>query len=128
MENRELTRAYNRKSNATNRAKLGLYQKEWTEKNRARVRAGAARRRLASFGLTPEQFSRMVAAQGGKCAICREAPKGSLHIDHDHATGEVRSLLCGSCNRGLGMFRDRPMVLREAALYVERHADLANTA
>lgn len=48
-------------------------------------------------------------------------PLGSwvVDIDHNHVTGKVRGLLCYNCNRGLGMFRDDVMSLREAANYVE---------
>jgi hypothetical protein len=61
----------------------------------------------------------MFEAQSGLCAICRTAP--ALHVDHDHATGKVRALLCFNCNGGLGQFKDDPAVLREAAEYVRFH-------
>jgi hypothetical protein len=61
----------------------------------------------------------MLEAQGGVCAICRAAP--AAHVDHDHATGEVRALLCFNCNGGLGQFRDDPFLLHVAAFYVEHH-------
>lgn len=63
----------------------------------------------------------MLAAQGGLCAVCQEAL--AVHVDHDHATGAVRDLLCFNCNGGLGQFRDDPELLRAAAAYVERHRD-----
>ena len=62
----------------------------------------------------------MLAAQGGLCAICMTAPAN--HVDHDHASGAVRALLCFNCNGGLGQFKDDPDVLRAAADYVEFHA------
>ncbi|MGK5113258.1 endonuclease VII domain-containing protein [Geodermatophilus sp. CPCC 205506] len=59
----------------------------------------------------------MLQDQGGVCAICQVAP--AVHVDHDHATGAVRALLCFTCNGGLGQFRDDPYLLRVAAFYVE---------
>ena len=61
----------------------------------------------------------MLEAQGGVCAICRTGTR--RHVDHDHATGAVRALLCFNCNGGLGQFRDDPCLLHAAALYVEHH-------
>ncbi len=61
----------------------------------------------------------MLVDQGGVCALCRTAP--AAHVDHDHATGGVRELLCFNCNGGLGQFKDDPALLRAAARYVEAH-------
>lgn len=75
-------------------------------------------------GIAPEVYRGAVEAQRGLCAICHQAPtekKGKLHIDHDHETGEFRALLCGNCNRGLGIFQDSAELLRAAALYLESH-------
>jgi hypothetical protein len=69
-------------------------------------------RRFIQHGMTLEQFS----AWGDRCAICGEL--GS-HIDHDHATGHVRGFLCNRCNTALGKFRDSPVLLRNAAAYIE---------
>lgn len=44
------------------------------------------------YGITSEDADRMFAEQNGLCAICRERP--AEHVDHDHATGAVRGLLC----------------------------------
>jgi len=80
------------------------------------------------YGLTGEQYGEMLAAQKGLCAICGKpetamingTPK-VMHVDHDHDTDDVRGLLCGSCNGGLGLFKDDPAILRAAADYIDRH-------
>ena|ERR1035437_406052 len=79
------------------------------------------------YGLTIPQFEVMVMAQGGKCALCGAADGGrskwkTLSVDHCHATGKVRALLCHQCNMVLGHCRDNPALLRKAADYVEHHA------
>lgn len=70
-----------------------------------------------------DAFLALLARQGGKCAICgtdRPGGRGTFHVDHDHATGKVRALLCNACNTGLGAFRDDPVRLRAAADYLDR--------
>lgn len=77
---------------------------------------------LGRFGLTEEGYQWVLAQQGGKCKICRQSEPVSgrrLAVDHDHATGRVRGLLCGNCNRALGMMGDDPQRLRAAAEYLE---------
>ncbi|SPL97795.1 Phage endonuclease VII [[Actinomadura] parvosata subsp. kistnae] len=59
----------------------------------------------------------MLARQGGLCAICRVVP--GTFVDHCHATGQVRGVLCFTCNNGLGHFADNAVVLELAALYPE---------
>lgn len=85
----------------------------------------ASRRQKASmrafrYGITAAEYNALVHEQDGRCAICREPPKGSrgLHIDHDHATGRVRGLLCGPCNMGVGQFRDSDDLLNNAITYL----------
>jgi hypothetical protein len=69
------------------------------------------------YGISVADVDGMLEAQGGLCAICKVAP--AVHVDHDHATGAVRALLCFNCNGGLGQFRDNPQSLRRAAAYLE---------
>ncbi len=71
------------------------------------------------YGITAEEADHLLSKQGGLCAICRKA--AAVHVDHDHATGAVRALLCFNCNGGLGQFKDDPDVLRAAADYVRFH-------
>ena len=70
------------------------------------------------YGLSPDDYRKLVQQQGGVCAICRKADR-ALVIDHCHATNVVRRLLCRKCNTGLGQFDDDPDVLRAAAAYLE---------
>ena len=79
--------------------------------------------RTRLYGLSPEVYAAMLNAQAGRCPGCGSDGGGrSLHIDHDHATGKVRGLLCGPCNRALGMARDSASTLRSLADYLERQA------
>jgi|SRR6185503_4818109 len=83
----------------------------------------AVKHRIKTYGLAPAAFAGMVERQQNCCAICHEemGEGHNRHIDHDHATGRVRELLCSNCNRALGGARDNPDLLRAMAAYVERH-------
>jgi hypothetical protein len=71
------------------------------------------------YGITAQEADAMLDSQDGLCAICKVAP--AVHVDHDHATGAVRALLCFNCNGGLGQFKDDPKLLHAAAYYVAFH-------
>jgi hypothetical protein len=96
---------------------------QWAAENRPRRRAtnraSYLRRR---YNLTEDGRSAMLLSQAGACLICQqdESLVGTLHVDHNHETGEVRGLLCGSCNKALGAFRDNPEVLERAARYIRQ--------
>lgn len=76
------------------------------------------------YGLSEDDFWALYEAQLGACAICK-TPFPSTEesrrpcVDHCHATGAVRGLLCDHCNNGLGRFADNPARLRAAAAYLE---------
>lgn len=78
-----------------------------------------------TFGLTLEAYASILEAQHGVCAICSgpQSEEGRmLAVDHSHATGKIRGLLCGNCNRGLGMFKDQEDLLLRAVLYLKNSA------
>ena len=56
------------------------------------------------YGITPEEYARMLAAQEGRCFFCRKPRRKLLAVDHDHVTGRVRGLLCTPCNTSLGWY------------------------
>lgn len=76
------------------------------------------------YGLSLEDFNRMLSEQENKCAICgkNQETGGSKFpsVDHCHMTKKVRGLLCQKCNRGLGLFNDRPERLIAAAAYLSK--------
>lgn len=75
--------------------------------------------RARRLGTTPEALELLRQAQGGLCAICRVEPGN--HLDHSEETGKSRAWLCGNCNRGLGMYHENPVTLRQAAQYLESY-------
>lgn len=89
-----------------------------------RRRTQARRNHLSrQYGITVEEYDARLLAQDGCCAICKgeepQARRGeNWSVDHDHATGVVRGLLCGSCNVGLGNFKDSVANLLAAAEYL----------
>jgi len=82
--------------------------------------------RLKQYGLTYISYKRRYEIQGRRCAICSElrewdgSGKLPFAVDHDHATGFVRGLLCTQCNLGLGCFKDRRDSLINAITYLDR--------
>lgn len=73
-------------------------------KRRAAAQKAWAYRLKAVYGITVEEYEAIKAAQGGVCYICRRANGRTvrLSVDHDHATGLIRGLLCKACNTFLG--------------------------
>lgn len=85
--------------------------------------------RRADLGVTLDDYDRMLAEQGGGCAICGAPPKTRrLDVDHDHKTGQVRGLLCVRCNRAVPSWTLSPEWFLAAARYVERHRQLREQA
>lgn len=79
-----------------------------------------------TYGLLPAQYYAMLSKQNGTCAICKCVPqmcektnKLDFEVDHCHATGAVRGLLCGNCNATLGHAKDNIDRLINCAIYLE---------
>lgn len=103
-----------------------------TEKQRVYRQTPQGRRHtftmnLKKFGITPEQYDQMLHEQQGVCAACGKAETHRnqfgvcrLAVDHNHDTGQVRGLLCGRCNRALGLLGDSITNVRGLLAYRER--------
>lgn len=76
-----------------------------------------------TFGMSAAERDALVVAHGGVCDICKRPEVGetrkALNIDHDHATGRIRGVLCGHCNRAIGLLRDDPRLLAAAIEYLK---------
>lgn len=80
------------------------------------------------YGISVSHYYDLLAVQEGKCAICGTMTPSShrediIHfcVDHDHATGKARGLLCVECNVGLGGFKDNHESLARAIEYLSFH-------
>lgn len=147
-EHADTRRAYMREWLARNRERVAAYRKQTAEQRNASrreryksdpayreatkqaVRACSKRHPktklaqvLRKYGLTIADYDAMLSAQHGRCAICARTNSGDsrghrYHVDHCHATGRVRGLLCSNCNLGIGKFGDSADRLERAAMYL----------
>jgi hypothetical protein len=106
-------------------------RKHWTPEQRARANEQVRRRKLvADFGITHQEYDELLAFQQSVCAICKRPEqrmfRGKLRrlsVDHDHATGKIRGLLCSECNLALGLLGDDVEVFRAAIEYLTESLD-----
>jgi hypothetical protein len=114
--------------------------KEWRKRqpdyDRQRYQATKSETRerhlVRKYKVTLEDYARMLAAQDGRCAIClapeSEQFKGVFHVDHCHASGAVRGLLCRGCNHALGVFKDDPALFARAVEYLSSRKSRKSSA
>ncbi len=104
-------------------------KKQYDRSYRAKQDPGYNRRKaLAAYGLTPDDYARMLSLQDGGCAICGRAPKPgkSLAVDHCHQTGRIRGLLCFRCNFGLSFYGECADRMGRAYTYLLYQDDARN--
>lgn len=114
-EKRELKLAYHKAWRERNKERLTEYRNRYREGRRS------SESRWLKYGLTLEQYDRMVIEQAGACAICHLVPDEVLRVDHDHVTGIVRALLCRKCNTGIGFLGDDIQHVTNALAYLRLH-------
>jgi hypothetical protein len=113
---------YRKRKLARFRAYYARHRAELIERMRSRYRADvhvAEKERARRYGLSAADYNLMLARQDGVCAICKRSGR-KLCVDHCHATGKVRGLLCSNCNRGLGFYNDNPVFTQAATAYLAR--------
>lgn len=110
------------------RAKNNKRAKTWRENNPDRYKNIVFNSTWRSLGIpfTKEMYNQLLEKQKGVCAICQKVEiikekKIRLAVDHNHETNVVRGLLCGKCNRALGLLNDDSELLLKASLYLKNH-------
>jgi hypothetical protein len=92
--------------------------------DRVAARAASLRRYdlRTNFGVSLDDYEAMHKAQAGLCAICLEPDASGLRlaVDHCHDARHVRGLLCGACNRGIGLLKHDPARMRRAIEYLTK--------
>lgn len=120
-ENIEASRAKVREANR-------LSKRRWRDANPGLSGERSWKFTLKKFGMTIEDYNRILFLQCGVCAICKRVETATtkdgiirrLNIDHDNATGRVRGLLCRACNVGIGQLKHELGILGSAIMYLER--------
>lgn len=123
---REELRTRQRARYAKNRERDNGKMREYYARFRDVIRDQRLRR---SYNITQSEYAILSELQGGVCAICyRPEPRknGKLHVDHSHTHGNVRGLLCGRCNTGIGLFQDDISLLISAIQYLDGQNDPRN--
>ncbi|MEN6344868.1 MAG: endonuclease VII domain-containing protein [Armatimonadia bacterium] len=123
-ERRERKAAAGRRYRETHAEHIRAYR----ETHRAEASASGRRHNLKRFGLTVEDYDRIHAAQAGLCACCGKpetsvvkGTRSRLRVDHNHATGAVRELLCNDCNLRIGRLLEDKEWTMHALDYLARH-------
>ncbi len=103
------------------RSEYNAYMREFRQTHPVKYEAERNKSLKQRYGITLEVYEQMLAAQGGTCALCDEKPgERPLNVDHDHATGKVRGLLCSSHNRSMALLDDAAL-LQKSVAYIAAH-------
>lgn len=76
------------------------------------------------YNITPEEWTEMFTKQNQRCAVCKTTEsayrnnKPRFCVDHCHATGKIRGILCSKCNAAIGMIDENPEILKGIAEYL----------
>ena len=120
--NREKRRETSRRWKKEHPEQRNADSRRWYSKHAEQARENARKSSYKiKYGITIETYERLLTEQGGVCAICGGSPQDRrLSVDHDHATGLVRGLLCRKCNSAIGYMSDSLDKLQRATRYLER--------
>lgn len=117
---RDRKRQYMNEYRAANRERSREISREHYRRNKIRRRS---QNRQSKYGVSDAVRDLVFADQGHCCGVCGSSQPGpkDWSIDHCHATGKFRGVLCHSCNTGLGLFYDSVQSLEAAIAYLKKH-------
>lgn len=99
---------------------LNRYCKKCAVKNSSEANKRTGGNLKQKWRLSKEQYAFMLSQQDGKCAICgKSSGQRRLDIDHCHASGHIRGLLCNRCNQAIGLLGDNHNIIKNALSYIE---------
>lgn len=116
-ENIEKEKSRRKRWRKANPEKVKGMKQRYYLKNREKI-LNPEKHLKSRYGLTNGAYQKLLADQGGVCAICKRPNK--LCVDHCHTTGLVRGLLCYSCNLGIRIMEGPKELLEEAKRYLGR--------
>jgi hypothetical protein len=120
-ENAEKAEERKKRYLVRNPEKVKLSQKAWYEANKSKKREDSL---IRKYDITLDDYEKMLQEQNGSCAICfvkaEDERNKILVVDHNHLTGEVRSLLCNGCNTAIGLLKENQEVILRAADYLKK--------
>lgn len=141
LEKKLYMKEYHKEYRIYNKEKIDLIGKIWRENNQDRIikyreehrnkareynRQWAINNKdyylLKQYGITHEEFKRILISQNNLCAICNKNlnERRWMYLDHCHNTNKVRGILCFNCNTAIGSFRDSIDLLKNAIKYLEK--------
>lgn len=117
VDNAEKQRMYRRIWGHKNSRKLAESKRKWVEQNPEKDKS---RRLYYKFGITLDDYERMLKEQSGLCAICNHVSDDGIQlcVDHNHKNGEVRGLLCRKCNSGIALLKESRELFESAMKYL----------
>lgn len=134
-KNKEYLKEYNKKWYKNNKKRALKWAREYRIKNRKIIllknkkyreinKLKLSKQRISNrYNISIKEYEFLLKSQKNKCAICGISQNKCLKklgVDHDHSTKKVRGLLCGNCNRALGLFKDSISSLEEAIKYLQK--------
>lgn len=128
LKSAEEKKEYLKEYGQQNRQRLVEYRRAYYARPEVKARKKVQERHnhlLRKFGISPDEYARMLTAQGGICFLCRQ-PETYKHcgktrhlaVDHCHKTGKARKLLCTRCNVLVGHGEREPGLLERAQTYI----------
>jgi hypothetical protein len=119
IKNKDKISEYRRRDKKKNKERYDAYKKQWRKNNPDSSRNTQLKK---CFGITLCDYNQMLESQNGVCKICKQKCSSgkNLAVDHCHKTGIVRGLLCGNCNKALGLFQESSEIVKMASEYIKQ--------